>query len=287
MVKLWPPRGHGRRMRILLLDADMAIDDADWSTFESTQSLYDYDLVLWDPFRSMKPYPKRGYGAGSSNGLVRLRNDIARRQLDFAKFLKLVRTIVTFLPSDVGLRRLGRAPTLGNRTKPSDLSCRHACQHPGFTTRQRETPNQRKIGPRLSRADSLPGSPRFSHCPPRQSRGAFPQSLQRPAHATRVVSLLADLLRADRVEVEHHAVIDVDRADVTDNSGEMLGGDGGVDGVGVLRRPPYPVGGQEDSVLEDEGAGVGRLPRYPVVEVDEIAFCTTAEGAPSPGLVTH
>jgi hypothetical protein len=101
MVKLWPPRGHGRRMRILLLDADMAIDDADWSTFESTQSLYDYDLVLWDPFRSMKPYPKRGYGAGSSNGLVRLRNDIARRQLDFAKFLKLVRTIVTFLPSDV------------------------------------------------------------------------------------------------------------------------------------------------------------------------------------------
>jgi hypothetical protein len=97
-----------RRMRVLLLDADMAIDAAH-ASFGSTHSLYDYDLILWDPHRSMQPYLKRGWGAGSYRGLAllseeqspRLRRDLARRTNDFDEFLKLGRTIVAFLPGDV------------------------------------------------------------------------------------------------------------------------------------------------------------------------------------------
>ncbi len=47
----------------------------------------------------------------------------------------------------------------------------------------------------------------------------------------RVVGLLANLLHADRVEVERHAVIGVG-GDVTDHVGEMVGGDVSADGIG-------------------------------------------------------
>lgn len=47
----------------------MAVD-APRAAFNSTHSLYDYDLVLWDPSRSLKPYLTRGYGAGSYNGFL-------------------------------------------------------------------------------------------------------------------------------------------------------------------------------------------------------------------------
>jgi hypothetical protein len=40
-----------------------------------------------------------------------------------------------------------------------------------------------------------------------------------------------------------------------DYQSEMLGADGV--GVGVLRRAPYPVGGQQNSAFEDEVAGMG------------------------------
>jgi hypothetical protein len=58
--------------------------------------------------------------------------------------------------------------------------------------------------------------------------------------------LLADLLGADRVEVEHHSVIGVDLGDVADNPGEMRSSDISADciGVGIPRRAPYPLGGQ-------------------------------------------
>ena len=74
-----------------------------------------------------------------------------------------------------------------------------------------------------------------------------------------MVGLLADLLHADRVDVEHHTVIDVDRSDVPDHLRELLVGDAGADGVGVgvLRRAAYPVGSQQNSALEDEVAGMG------------------------------
>jgi hypothetical protein len=95
----------------------------------------------------------------------------------------------------------------------------------------------------------------------RSGRGALPRSDRYGDLYTqaRVVGLLADLLNADRVEVEHQTVIDVGRGDVTDHMGEMLGGDVSVDGVGVgvLGRAPCPVGGQQNPALEDEVVGMG------------------------------
>ncbi|MCG5432609.1 hypothetical protein LV457_09955 [Mycobacterium sp. MYCO198283] len=86
----------------------MAIDAAK-ASFDSTHSLYDYDLVMWDPHNSMQTYLQSGYGAGSHNGLPRisdhnsprLRHDISRRKNDFEEFLKLGRTLVVFLPGDM------------------------------------------------------------------------------------------------------------------------------------------------------------------------------------------
>jgi len=76
----------------------------------------------------------------------------------------------------------------------------------------------------------------------------------------RVVGLLANLLHADRVDVEQHTVIDVDRGEVADHLDEMLGGDVGADGIGidVLCGAPYPVGGQQNSALEHEFFGMRR-----------------------------
>jgi hypothetical protein len=93
-----------------------------------------------------------------------------------------------------------------------------------------------------------------------QTATPFPLSDRRgDAHPqARVVGLLADLLHADRVEVEHHPVIDVDRSDVAYYVGKMLGGDVGADGVGidVLSRSPCPVGSQQHSAFKDEVAGM-------------------------------
>ena len=105
------------------------------------------------------------------------------------------------------------------------------------------------------RNDRVPGG-----CIP--GRGALPRSCRHgdPHAQGWVAGLLANLMHADRVEVEHDTVIDVDRGDVTDHVGEMLRGDVYADGVGVgvLGRAPYPVGGQQNPALEDEVAGVGR-----------------------------
>ncbi len=94
-----------------------------------------------------------------------------------------------------------------------------------------------------------------------QAAAPFPRSYRHgdPHAQGWVVGLLAKLMHADRVEVEHDTVIDVDRGDVTDHVGEMLRGDVYADGVGVgvLGRAPYPVGGQQNPALEDEVAGVG------------------------------
>lgn len=75
-----------------------------------------------------------------------------------------------------------------------------------------------------------------------------------------VVGLLADLPHADRVQIEHHPVVNVDRSDVTDHRDEVLGGDLCAHGVrvGVLRRATHPVGGQQDPAFEHEVLGVDR-----------------------------
>lgn len=91
-------------------------------------------------------------------------------------------------------------------------------------------------------------------------RDALPRSDRHSdSHAqARVVGPLANFLHAARVEVERHPVVDVDHGDVANHLGEMLGGDVGAHGVGVgvLRRVPNAVGGQQDPAFEDEVCGM-------------------------------
>jgi hypothetical protein len=139
----------------------MAIDAAQ-ASFGSTHSLYDYDLVLWDPRRSLQPYLKRGWGAGSWNGLTllseeqspRLRRDLARRTNDFDEFIKLGRTFVVFLPGDLRVYI-----DSGERT------------HSG-TGRNRQTTNVVKL---LNIMDALPTRP---------ARAATLGDAMQPAHSS-------------------------------------------------------------------------------------------------------
>lgn len=91
-------------MRVLLLDSHLDID-ADSYSFKSGVSLYDYDVVIWDPQRSLDRYTDvpstyRGqislYEAQSA-ALVR---DIRRRRSEFKEFVEMGRCLVVFMPSD-------------------------------------------------------------------------------------------------------------------------------------------------------------------------------------------
>jgi hypothetical protein len=98
-------------MRILLLDAKMAVKEAVEARFASTHSLYDYDMVLWDPLRSLQTYNGAGYGSGNYKGVRRLsdhesatiQRDLERRRPEIAEYLRMGRTLVVFLAGDLGV----------------------------------------------------------------------------------------------------------------------------------------------------------------------------------------
>ena len=56
-----------------------------------------------------------------------------------------------------------------------------------------------------------------------QAAAPFHGPIDTATPQTRVVGLFASLLHADRAEIEHHAVVGIDRDDVPDNVGQMLG----------------------------------------------------------------
>ncbi len=102
-------------MRILLLDTWMAVEDAVYAEFSSASTVYDYDLVLWDPLRTIKTYNMpsgrfrdrtfRGRRWLSSHDSAEIARDVVRRRKEFAEFLGLGRTLVVFLPSDITVAR--------------------------------------------------------------------------------------------------------------------------------------------------------------------------------------
>lgn len=80
--------------------------DAKRSQFSSTHSLYDYDIVFWDPLETIRGY---ALNADTYDGLPRitnaksaaLRRDLERRKNDFLGFLELGRTLVVFLGGEL------------------------------------------------------------------------------------------------------------------------------------------------------------------------------------------
>lgn len=92
-------------MRLLSLDYDPVFgDDTLRSTFESDTSVFDFDVVIWDPESTFNRYVRRGYGQSyqglyslSDNESVSLKSDIARRRSEMAEFLRAGRTVVVIV----------------------------------------------------------------------------------------------------------------------------------------------------------------------------------------------
>lgn len=91
-------------MRVLTLDCELDVETDEYQ-FRSAVSMYDYDVVMWSPSRSLSSYTSYGstyqglpsLGEASSAALVR---DVARRRSEFLEFIKLGRTVVVFVPGD-------------------------------------------------------------------------------------------------------------------------------------------------------------------------------------------
>jgi len=101
-------------VRVLLLDAELEVEDAVYAEFSSTHSLFDYDLVLWDPLRSVLSYDEPHYMAGSrsyqgrrwlsEHDSAQIQRDAERRANDIGEFLLLGRTLVVFVPGDLTVK---------------------------------------------------------------------------------------------------------------------------------------------------------------------------------------
>ncbi|MCF6507941.1 hypothetical protein E9549_11080 [Blastococcus sp. MG754426] len=89
-------------MRVLCLDCRLGIDADDYS-FGSTISLYDYDVVIWDPANSLEDYTLHsttymGLPSLATHKSAALQRDVARRRTEFLEFINLGRTLIVFVP---------------------------------------------------------------------------------------------------------------------------------------------------------------------------------------------
>jgi hypothetical protein len=86
-------------MRILSLDFDPVYgDDCTRSSFASDVSVFDYDLVIWDPRNSLDDYiayeKYMGQPALTDNSSVEFSSDFKRRHGEFSKFLDSGRVLI-------------------------------------------------------------------------------------------------------------------------------------------------------------------------------------------------
>ncbi|MGW4633952.1 hypothetical protein [Nocardia sp. NPDC004415] len=98
-------------MRLLSLDYDPVYGDDDSddcmrASFGSDVTVFDYDVVIWDPAETLRSYRDSGYGGVahfqnlpriSDHKSVGLKADISRRRSEFAEFLKMGRTLVVIV----------------------------------------------------------------------------------------------------------------------------------------------------------------------------------------------
>ncbi|MEU4720722.1 hypothetical protein AB0G06_13915 [Nonomuraea dietziae] len=88
-------------MRLLSLDFDPVYEDATRSTFGSDISVFDYDVVIWDPASSFRSYLDgtytkhyQGLPALSEHVSVRIQADAKRRRAEFEEFINAGRVLV-------------------------------------------------------------------------------------------------------------------------------------------------------------------------------------------------
>ena len=90
----------GARVRTLLLDCNFTLGDADSLGFSSVISVFDYDVVIWDPRGTFESYigqrhaTFRGRPSLSETDSVALVDSLERRGREFRDFLELGRAVV-------------------------------------------------------------------------------------------------------------------------------------------------------------------------------------------------
>ncbi|WP_406122105.1 hypothetical protein [Streptomyces sp. NBC_00989] len=83
-------------MRIMLLDCLFSVENAQNVAFESSESCFDYDLVIWDisqTFMRFSPGQRPYLSIGEASVLVTARN---RRKAEFEELAKLGRSLIVF-----------------------------------------------------------------------------------------------------------------------------------------------------------------------------------------------
>ncbi len=81
-------------MKTLCIDYRFTYEPADLVSFDSDTSLLDYDLVVWDPGRSLANYQAwaesyRGLPSLGDSQSARYLSDVPRRRKDFREFVEL------------------------------------------------------------------------------------------------------------------------------------------------------------------------------------------------------
>ncbi len=94
-------------VRLLSLDFEPVYgDDAEIEHFSSDASIFDYDVVIWDPAASFESYARPGY-QDSYQGLpslsddmsVRIMSDTLRRRTEFSEFVNAGRVLIVVVRS--------------------------------------------------------------------------------------------------------------------------------------------------------------------------------------------
>lgn len=91
-------------MRVLTLDCDLGVGE-DHFRFGSTVSIFDYDVVFWDPASTLRhaaEYSGTYMGRDSlrTDDSARIIQDVKRRRAEFKEFVDMGRSLVVFLPGD-------------------------------------------------------------------------------------------------------------------------------------------------------------------------------------------
>lgn len=91
-------------MHLMSLDFDPVYGEAERETFSGDRSVFDFDVVIWDPEASFDAYWKSRYGQTynalprlNDTNSVRIQADVARRRAEFADFINSGRTLIVIV----------------------------------------------------------------------------------------------------------------------------------------------------------------------------------------------
>lgn len=87
-------------MRILGLDVWVSVPNAEYAEFKSATSIFEFDMVFWDPANTISSYTwyedYRGLPSLPENESVKVLSDVRRRKEEFSEYLKMGRILAIF-----------------------------------------------------------------------------------------------------------------------------------------------------------------------------------------------